>query len=98
MPQTLSNLADAQVALGEAALAAGQPSEGQAAFEAALQSYQASCALSDSANGAVSRTGLGPAGLCRVQSVMRYVCVGSGTLLSKRLSPHHLLSTVSLFS
>lgn len=49
--QTLSNLADAQVALGEAALAAGQAAEGQAAFESALQSYQASCALNDSASG-----------------------------------------------
>lgn len=65
MPQTLSNLADAQVALGEAALAAGQPAEGQAAFEAALQSYQASCALSNSANGAVNDwTGMLPLVLC----------------------------------
>lgn len=49
--QTLGNLADAQVALGEAALQAGRAAEGQAAFEAALQGYQASCAVSDSANG-----------------------------------------------
>lgn len=49
--QTLSNLADAQVSLGEAALLLGQPAAGQSAFEAAVQAYQASCALSDSANG-----------------------------------------------
>jgi hypothetical protein len=39
------------VALGEAALAAGQPGAGQAAFEAALAAYQASCNHSDSAKG-----------------------------------------------
>jgi hypothetical protein len=49
--QTLSNLADAQVSLGEAALLLGQPAAGEAAFEGAVQAYQASCALSDSANG-----------------------------------------------
>lgn len=46
-----SNLGDAQVALGEAALQVGLQEAGQAAFAAALEAYQASCTLSDSANG-----------------------------------------------
>jgi hypothetical protein len=49
--QTLSNLGDALVAQGEAALQAGQPDAGQAAFASALEAYQASCALSDSSAG-----------------------------------------------
>jgi hypothetical protein len=49
--QTLSNLGDALVAQGEAALQAAQPDAGQAAFAAALECYQASCALSDSSAG-----------------------------------------------
>jgi hypothetical protein len=49
--QTLSNLGDALVAQGEAALQAGQPNAGQAVFASALEAYQASCALSDSSAG-----------------------------------------------
>lgn len=49
--QTLSNLGDAQVALGEATIQEGQVGQGQVAFEEAIRSYQASCALSDSAHG-----------------------------------------------
>ncbi|KAF8069466.1 COQ3 [Scenedesmus sp. PABB004] len=48
---TLSNLGDALVAAGEAALAAGDGAAGQAAFQAALGSYEASCSLTDSSAG-----------------------------------------------
>lgn len=49
--QTLSNLGDALVSQGEALLESGQSSAGQAAFSSALESYQASCSLSDSSAG-----------------------------------------------
>jgi hypothetical protein len=49
--QTLSNLGDALVSQGEAALQLNQPDAGQAAFASALECYQASCSLSDSSAG-----------------------------------------------
>lgn len=49
--QTLGNMADAYVKLGEAACKAGAGGAGQEAFQAAEGAYEAACSLCDSASG-----------------------------------------------
>jgi hypothetical protein len=49
--QTLSNLGDALVQQGEAAIAVGNAELGQHCFQSALSSYEASCSQTDSGQG-----------------------------------------------